>query len=361
MFNIYDQANKVTYPDYKSGYWQRQVPLTELAARDIYTRFTQNFGGFLDSINTWSNSDRMAGLLLDGDTLYLARVHNGGSDGSGRPQRWTLFLWRNENFASGGTVRGVVDIARWLDDAAWPVPPNNAPVPLPPDVPDVVYNAPLLPDADADARKNTASFADVLANGEVEYFPAQLEVGLVAQTPDNLAEVQRLWSAWTLSERHEKTGALLFCTVGGGFKSVHDLHLKRSIVLERRDEIERRRQAEQRRKAEEARRQEEETRRREEDEQHRKREEKRRREAEADRSQEEENKRTLCLALNIAFGTIIAAAVFAVAAHFIWKNFLQDTLTTQNPPPKHRISPAENQPSIPKTKPPKTQPRTSHP
>ncbi|MDR3229105.1 MAG: hypothetical protein LBT53_06815, partial [Puniceicoccales bacterium] len=84
MFNIYDQANKVIYPDYKSGYWQRQVTPAELPARDIYTRFTQNFSAALDTINTWSIGDRMAGLLLDeGGKLYLARVHNGGYDGSG--------------------------------------------------------------------------------------------------------------------------------------------------------------------------------------------------------------------------------------------------------------------------------------
>ncbi|MDR2673572.1 MAG: hypothetical protein LBC18_01555 [Opitutaceae bacterium] len=240
MFNIYDQANKVTYPDYKSGYWQRPPAPADAPARDLYTRFTQEFGAALDSINNWSAADRMGGLLLDGRTLWLARVHNGGKDGSGRPHRWTLLLWREDDY--DGAARGAVDIAAWLADPAWPAPGDNAPVPLPAPVPAAAYKIPLARPAGGAA----GGFSDVLSPGEAELFPAQLEAGRVTETPAGLGAAQELWAAWSAANppRHEPDGWLLFSQVGGRFQCAHDLKLLRSPVLFRREEKRRREEEE---------------------------------------------------------------------------------------------------------------------
>ncbi|MDR3228229.1 MAG: hypothetical protein LBT53_02280 [Puniceicoccales bacterium] len=257
MFNIYDQANKATYPDYKSGYWQRQLTPEDAPSREIYAQFTQNFETALNTINSWRDTDFLAGLLLVGDTLFLARAHNGGRDGHDRPQRWTLFLWR-EN-AAAATAASAVDIPSWLHDPAWPAPPNNAPVPLPPVVPTVRYKAPRNTQAaspikpahwtpplvrDGADNKLPPDFSDVLdANhGEYENFPAQLDAGEVTIFPNSLNDVQALWAAWSTSARRAGQGYLLFSTVGGKFTSLQSLPLLESPVLARRAENERLRQ-----------------------------------------------------------------------------------------------------------------------
>jgi hypothetical protein len=253
MFNIYDQANKATYPDYKSGYWQRQLTPEDAPSREIYAQFTQNFGAALDTINSWGDTDFLAGLLLVDDTLFLARAHNGGRDKSDRPQRWTLFLWR-ENVAASA-----VDISRWLHDPAWPAPQNNAPVPLPPVVPTGPYHTPRITQAvspikpanwtpppvrDGAGNNLPSDFSDVLdiRRGERENFPAQLEASEVAIRPSSLNDVQALWAAWSTSDRRAGPGYLLFSTVGGKFTSIQSLPLLESPVLARRAENERLRQ-----------------------------------------------------------------------------------------------------------------------
>jgi hypothetical protein len=190
-----------------------------------------------------------------GDTLFLARAHNGGRDKSDRPQRWTLFLWR-ENVAPASAA---VDIPRWLHDPEWPAPQNNAPVPLPPVVPTGHYHTPRTTQAaspinpanwtpppvrDGAGNKLPSDFSDVLdiRRGERENFPAQLEASEVAIRPSSLNDVQALWAAWSTSDRRAGPGYLLFSTVGGKFTSIQSLPLLESPVLARRAENERLRQ-----------------------------------------------------------------------------------------------------------------------
>jgi hypothetical protein len=192
MFNIYDQANKVTYPNLKSGYWQ--VP-SDLEIRDFYSRFTQTFGADLDSINSWPAEARMAGLLWHEGALYLMRIHNGGHDGSGRPQRWVLYTWR-EKVPPDDAPGSVVDIARWLGDPAWPAPEE---VPLPAVVPVSTYSVPKRKLSD-------------------DLFPPEI--------PQSIEDVQLLWTEWWQSPRRETTGWLIFSNIGGKFSCHYDLVLK---------------------------------------------------------------------------------------------------------------------------------------
>ena len=202
MWNIYDQSNRVTYPNYTSGYWQS---LPDESSRDVYERFTQAFGEQLDTINAWGANDRMAGVLQRGKVLYLMRVHNGGRDSNGRPQRWTLYLWREENVPA----RRALDFTRWLDDPKWPA--SLAPVPLPAPVPTAPYAVPLAAATPVDDSE--------LPQG-----------GRLSTQLHSILEAGELWAAWASAPepRRAKDGFLCFTAIGGTFKCLHELDLHES-------------------------------------------------------------------------------------------------------------------------------------
>jgi hypothetical protein len=208
MWNIYDQATYVTYPDYKSGYWQKKAAPDYF---DAYEHFTQAFGGFLDTINNWGNGDRMAGLLQCGGSLYLLRVHNGGKDGNGRPARWVLYLRRQEV-----SEKETVDIAAWLADENWPAP---NPVPLPPKLPEKEYTAPL----------RTAPAAPQNTREENQTAPATYtEPKCSESVPHDASALQTYWEKWVFSPCREEKGWLIFADVGEKFASENNLKYKPS-------------------------------------------------------------------------------------------------------------------------------------
>jgi hypothetical protein len=211
LWNIFDQANKVIYPDYRSGYWQ--LPPDE-ALRDIQTHFAQAFNGpRLDSINDWPSDAYMAGLLVSGDALYLLRVHDGGKDGSGRPARWVLFACRVDFLPDAPP-----DLGAWLRDSRWPV---NACVPLPPVVPAAAYTPPVFRSTSSAAADDgaTADFTDA-----TDASSGGSDFGGTA--PRNLFEAQSAWNAWSASPRRKREGWIVFSDIGGQFFSRRNLPLK---------------------------------------------------------------------------------------------------------------------------------------
>ncbi|MDR1817369.1 MAG: hypothetical protein LBR07_04165 [Puniceicoccales bacterium] len=290
MFNIYDQANRVTYPDLKAGYWQQQLTPEMQTARDCYEQFPKVFGAELDTINSWGAGETLAAAFIANETLFLARVHNGGSDAHNRPQRWVVLLYAQELGGIGGTGGIAPDLARWLDDPRWPFAKEV--VPLPAQVPETVYAPPALRGTLEDSILPTGgalpATPDAATSAELDKFwgaGADSKQWNNGRAPKNLAELSRLWAEWQNTPRRAPAGSVLFSTVGGVFKCKFDLRVGVS------DEHKRRKDAERRRLEEEARKQRE----KEEVERRRRIEEerKRREEAEAARQRAIEEKRRL--------------------------------------------------------------------
>ena len=197
-WNIFDQSNSVSYqsPSNGSGYWQKPP---DIATRDelTYLIFTKYFKEQLNQINNWRESDYLAGISLAQDYINLLRIHNGGKDKQGRPDRWVLYIW------SEPISPKIVNLKAWIYDKGWPAP--NV-VPLPATIPKSPYQIPYKPFDNLSSRTSNRN---------------------------NLDKIQLDWDDWIVSPDRENTGWVAFSSINGKFHSASNLNSKSKAPINR--------------------------------------------------------------------------------------------------------------------------------